>query len=236
MRMLVVPIYQGCRVSSGSESVLPEGLAYGASVSTDHALYLIGGVAGTDLVPSSRCYKITHGKKERRGLVVEEFTPLPTPLAGAAAGYSGGTLYVAGADQLGMPRFLKCDAEATNPVWEELEPYPGPGRVFAPGLVQNISAGKGFFLFGGIAAPQRQSIGEPPADFFLFSGSAPNPLESALLYDFQTKSWRELENADGLPFTVTGGSALASGTIHIVFPGVGGILPPTAAVPGSSSA
>lgn len=218
-------------VSSVSESVLPEGLAYGASVSTDYALYLIGGVAGTNLIPSSRCYKITHGKKDRRGLVVEEFTPLPAPLVGAAAGYSGGTLYVAGADQLGTPRFLKCDTEAPAPVWEELEPYPGPGRVFAPGLVQNISAGKGFFLFGGIAAPRRPSISKPPAEFFFFSASAAEPLDSALLYDFQTKSWRELENADGLPFTVTGGSALASGTIHIVFPGVGGILPPNAAVP-----
>ena len=220
-------------VSSITESGLPERLSFGASVSTDHAFFLIGGVAGADLVPSSRCYKITREKKERRGLVVEEFSPLPTPLAGAAAGCWGGTLYVAGADQQGAPRFLKCDTEAPAPIWEELEPYPGPGRVFAPGLVQNISAGKGFFLFGGIPAPQRQSIGEPPADFFLFSGSAPKPLESALLYDFQTKSWRELENADGLPFTVTGGSALASGTIHIVFPGVGGILPANAAVPAS---
>ena len=211
------------------EQFLPVGLAYGASVSAEHALYLIGGVTGDVPVPTDLCYKITFRKEKENAFLIEEAPRLPIPMAASTAGYLNGILYVAGADEAGAPRFLKCDIKTATPSWEELPPYPGPGRVFAPGLIQNISTGKGFFLFGGFAASAGDLFAAPNEDESSPSVSS-EPLSGALVYDFQTKEWRELENADALPWTVTGSSALASGTIHIVFPGVGGIAPPNAGV------
>ena len=211
------------------EQFLPVGLAYGASVSAEHALYLIGGVTGDVPVPTDLCYKITFRKEKENAFLIEEAPRLPIPMVASTAGYLNGILYVAGADEAGAPRFLKCDTKTATPSWEELPPYPGPGRVFAPGLIQNISTGKGFFLFGGFAASAGDLFAAPNEDESSPSVSS-EPLSGALVYDFQTKEWRELENADALPWTVTGSSALASGTIHIVFPGVGGIAPPNAGV------
>ena len=214
--------------SAVDEEFLPEGLAYGASVTTEHAIYLIGGVAGDENSATDHCYMIFRSKEEPGQLIVEEAPSLPIPMVGASAGYLNGTLYAAGADEAGSPRFFACDTKADAPGWKELEPYPGPGRLFAPGLVQNISTGKGFFMFGGFAAPD-PDLFRQPADGEETTGAAHQMLKDALVYDFQTRQWRELENADAEPFAVTGSGALASGTIHIVFPGVGGILPPTAA-------
>ena len=210
------------------EEFLPEGLAYGASVSAEHALYLIGGVAGDQPVPTGRCYKITRDEKDPGRLVVSEAPSLPMPIAGASAGFLNGTLYAAGADESGAPRFFECDIRAAAPEWKELEPYPGPGRLFAPGLVQNISTGKGFFLFGGFAAPAPELFGNTNEETEESTSSPRETLPDALVYDLQTKRWREFDNADAEPFAVTGSTALASGTIHIVFPGVGGVVPPKA--------
>jgi SSS family transporter len=212
----------GKPVSRPADAVLPTGRAYGASVSTEDAFYLIGGAEGPTLRPIADCCKITRDKGSGT-LRCEPVPPLPVPMVGASAGYLTGVIYVAGADDTGAPRFLKYDTKAATPAWEELEPYPGPGRLFAPGMVQNISAGKAFFLFGGIRAPVPSSLwntGSPDDD-----SDGVEMLSDALLYDFQTKSWRELVNADAEPFAVTGSSATCSGTIHIVFPGAGGILP-----------
>ena len=52
----------GNPVSRPADAVLPTGRAYGASVSTEDAFYLIGGAEGPTLRPIADCCKITRDK------------------------------------------------------------------------------------------------------------------------------------------------------------------------------
>ncbi|MFP4058466.1 MAG: galactose oxidase [Candidatus Brocadiia bacterium] len=120
-------------------------LAYGASVTTADGILLIGGCN------AERCLDRVVRLRYAGGQVEQTALPnLPKPCAYTSAARMGSTVYVAGGQDLPRPvaalkNFWALDLDQPEPQWQELEPWPGPGRVLP---VAGVADGA-FYLFGG---------------------------------------------------------------------------------------
>ena len=126
---------------------LPRQLAYGASVETDRGLLCAGGA------DAQRHYADVFLIRWAAGaLTLDPLPPLPTPAAYLCGARLGSVVYLAGGTDkptatTAMRRFWALDLSAARPAWQELEPWPGPGRILAVAGVQ----GGAFHLFSGAA-------------------------------------------------------------------------------------
>jgi len=132
---------------------LPRPLAYGASVTLDEGLLMIGGTDGVVCVEDVRL--VTWNAAERRPEVAE-FPPLPKPLAYLGAGRVGSWVIVAGgtttpdgrsgADVFGLD--LSTRGEAAAFVWQALPSL--PVAVHFPIVVgEQGDDGRALHVFGG---------------------------------------------------------------------------------------
>ena len=124
---------------------LGHSLAYGAGVSSDDSLILIGGR------DADRHYRTVYRLRWRNGRIEQSsFPDLPKTCAMTSAALLGDTIYVAGgwerpsADQA-MKNFWSLDLSRSSPQWEVLEPWPGPARI-SPVMAAQDGA---VYLFGG---------------------------------------------------------------------------------------
>jgi N-acetylneuraminic acid mutarotase len=132
---------------------LPRPLGYGVSITTPDGLVCAGGSDANRHYAEVFLLRLTNG--------TPHFTPLP-PLPGPCANASGALLdgrlhMIGGTDRPDATRALKTfwvlDLTQPGARWRELEPWPGPERMFATaGAAQGA-----LFLFGGAAL-------EPGAD------------------------------------------------------------------------
>ena len=124
-------------------------LAYGASVSTDEGLILIG---GSD---AERHYREVRRLRFRSGQVEQTRLPdLPAACAMTSAALLGSTIYVAGGQESpdatdspeatgspdatgAMRNFWALDLQAAQPQWRTLEPWPGPARILPVTVAQD---------------------------------------------------------------------------------------------------
>jgi len=129
-------------------------LAYGAAVSTEEGMIIIGGR------DAEQCYAAVLRLKwnsAQKKLEIETLPELPQACAYCSAELVGNTIYVAGGlnspdAKAGLKNFWALDLSqpAEMPKWQILEPWPGgPGRIQAATAVQNSGEKVSFYLFGG---------------------------------------------------------------------------------------
>lgn len=110
---------------------LPQPLAYGVCVSHAGRIVCAGGSSETD-----HHRDVFSLSWERGSLVVRRLPALPRPLAQHCACLVGDRLYVAGGTESPTATettrsFLCLDLAAPDTGWQELPPWPGPGRMLA---------------------------------------------------------------------------------------------------------
>jgi N-acetylneuraminic acid mutarotase len=125
---------------------LPRPLAYGVSASQGDGLVCVG---GSD---SARHYADVFRLDWNDGrLVTTPLPPLPRTMANGCGALVGEVLYVAGGQETPtsettLKAAWRIDLSAGEPLWEEIEPWPGSGRM--------LSAAAGFdgsfWLLGGV--------------------------------------------------------------------------------------
>ena len=124
---------------------LPRPSAYGVSITTPKGLVCIGGSDPTRSLADVFLLSLEGGQ-----LRTTELPGLPVPAAYACGAVVGEILYVAGGiDSSDAPTALRrcwtLDLGTAHPAWQEIEPWPGPGRQKAVAGAM----GDSFFLFGG---------------------------------------------------------------------------------------
>jgi N-acetylneuraminic acid mutarotase len=138
-----IHVYDGGKWHSGFNLDRP--LAYGASVTTEDGVVLLGGC------DAEKCYadvvrlRWANAKLEKAAL-----PKLPKPCAMTSAALVGTTIYVAaGCDSqtatTAMKNFWALDLAKEPLKWETLEPWPGPSRM----LPVAASRDGFFYLFSG---------------------------------------------------------------------------------------
>jgi SSS family transporter len=120
--------------------------AHGVSVTTMQGVVCIGG--GGEQRHFAEVFRL---RWENGEIVREPLPNLPRPVAFAAGALLGQTIYLAGGIESpdtarALKIFWALDLSKSNPRWEELEPWPGPGRMQAVAASRNGA----FFLAGGI--------------------------------------------------------------------------------------
>ena len=124
---------------------LPKPCAYGVSVTTDEGVVCIGGSAEREHFADVFRIQWKDGD-----LKFEPLPKLPRPCANGCGALLGTTIYIAGGIEVpaattALKTFWALDLAAAEPHWQELEPWPGPERMYPVAGIQDGS----FFLFSG---------------------------------------------------------------------------------------
>jgi len=124
---------------------LPRTIGYGVSASYKGKLICAG---GSDV---NRHYSEVHSVEYRSNQILfSKLAPLPQPLANSSGTLMGSNLYIVGGQfspsaTEASQRVWRLNLSHSNAAWEEIEPIPAPGRIFA-----NVSAtDQQLFVFGG---------------------------------------------------------------------------------------
>lgn len=128
---------------------LPRKLAYGISVSSDDSVLCFGG--SDDSTHHADGFRLRWVDKN---LVMNFLPPLPRPCANACGALVGRSIYIAGGletpgSTIAMKSFWSLDLDAPNARWQELEPWPGPGRMLS---VAGVMDGDFYLLSGASLA------------------------------------------------------------------------------------
>jgi N-acetylneuraminate epimerase len=124
---------------------LPRPLGYGVSLTTPDGVACLGGSDST--AHYADCFLL---RFENNELTSSPLPRLPRSCANFSGALLGKTIYVAGGIETpdagtALHTFWSLDLSASDPKWQELEPWPGPPRMFATAGAQAGS----FYLFGG---------------------------------------------------------------------------------------
>jgi N-acetylneuraminate epimerase len=124
---------------------LPVPVAYGASVTHGDRIVCVG---GSD-ADSHRATVFTI-RWDGHSIQTDALPPLPRPLALHCGAAVGDRIFVAGGTaspdaDVASRSFLSLDLSDLRSGWQELEPWPGPGRILAAAG----TAERTFYLFGG---------------------------------------------------------------------------------------
>lgn len=125
---------------------LPRPLGYGVSVTTSNGVLCLGGSDAQRHYADAFLLQWQDGQ-----LHTKPMPPLPKPCANLSGALVGNTVYLAGGTESpsatnSLRTFWALDLAQREPVWRELEPWPGPARMLA---VAGACEG-GFFLFSGV--------------------------------------------------------------------------------------
>ena len=184
---------------------MPQSLAYGASVSVEDGVVLIGGTDGKQSHADVRLMKY-----DGSSLTFKNLPALPCALDNMGAAFGSGYIYVAGGQSNGEGSYTVCRlAYPHGHHWEILPDMPGSIRLQPSVAVQNASTGPCLYVMGGYSAPSGKTRGVVHTDGFCY-----NPI---------LKTWKPVSTIDphGNMKSLVGATAVASGCAHIVF--VGGV-------------
>jgi len=182
---------------------LPRPLAYGASVVWKDELICIGGCDAT------RCYAdvLCSSEQTKRGPI--SLPPLPRPCAMMGAALIGDTVYVAGGQETATATAalknlwaLDLSKGGKGRAWQELEPWPGPGRILPVVAAQSNGYETQVYVISG--AELFAGADGKPARRYLADGYAYSP---------KAKAWRRIAD---VPRPVVAAPAIASGQSHIL--------------------
>lgn len=188
---------------------LPKNLGYGASVSTEQGLVLMGGENETG--PQKGVYRL-RWDKEKKELEIQNLPDLPSPLSHAAAAYLDGRIYLAGGiSGITSDQFLSMDLKAEKLQWEGMPRWPGPARSHSALVVQTSGEYEKLYMFGGRKKGEK-GVSELFSDVFQF--------------DPKTKKWIDLgqmKDGEGNVQPLSAFAANAAGSGHILI--MGGVTP-----------
>jgi N-acetylneuraminic acid mutarotase len=124
---------------------LPRPLGYGVSLTVDEGVICLGGSDSNQHFAEANLISMKNGNIKRKAL-----PSLPMPCANACGAVVGRTIYMAGGIETplamtAMHTFWALDLNAQEPLWRELDPWPGPERMLAVAGVLDGS----FYLFSG---------------------------------------------------------------------------------------
>jgi len=181
---------------------LPEGMAYGASVTTDDGILLIGGATENGATTDVRMLTVSGGSAR-----LIAYPALPYPVDNMAACAIDNKVYVAGGNADGAPsrQLLMLDLHADMPSWKSLRSMPGNPRVQPVMTAGKTASGETcLYLWGGFA-PRH-------------NGNEPTLETAGLRYSPKKDKWYPLPaptTDDGEPISLGGGTActLTNGTI-----------------------
>lgn len=139
---------------------LPRPIGYGVSVTVNDGVLCFGGSDATQHYSASFRLAWKGGKIRTTAL-----PPLPQPCANACGALIGHTIYIAGGIETptattALHTFWALDLDAPEPIWVELDPWPGPERMLA---VAGVHEGS-FYLFSG-AKLSADADGKPVREF-----------------------------------------------------------------------
>ncbi|GGW26564.1 sodium:solute symporter family transporter [Arenibacter certesii] len=187
-----------------SSETLPTPLGYGASVSTDKGVLIIGGDNQDQVSNSVFLLSYNQSKKD---IEIISYPELPEPLAYTSAVLEEDYVYVAGgmnADKSSNSFYRLNLKEKTS--WEKLEDFPGEPRALQAMVVQETSHSRNIFLIGG----RNQT-----------KGSISTPLTEYLSYDLNKKHWINKGDlkVNGKPRVLMGAVAEPMGSMHVLLYG-----------------
>jgi len=189
---------------------LPHPLAYGLSVTLPEGILCIGGCNAEKTFNEVFLIHYTNSSVE-----FVKWPSLPVPLSNMCGALLDGKIYIAGGQEdINMPAatnyFFVLDIQDKNNGWQKLDSWPGPNRAFAVAASQSNGFDNCFYLFSGRNYSNDISLE------VLYDGYEYNP---------RLKKWARLDKPDGPRFPVMAGTAVSSGSNHIIFfGGVDGIL------------
>jgi solute:Na+ symporter, SSS family len=183
---------------------LPGNIAYGVSVTLPEGLLIIGGVNNEGCQNDVFLLKLNG-----ENLFLEQWPPLPVPLAFMTGTIIGNEVYLAGgqtdAEEPSAGRhFFVLDIRNRDQGWRSLESWPGPARSFAVSAAQSDGFDNCFYLFSGRDYAPAKEIE------VLYDGYEYNP---------RLDRWKKIDAPDGPQFPVMAGTAFSAGVNHIVFLG-----------------
>ena len=189
--------------------LLPEPLAYGASVSLPEGVLCIGGNGPTQC--SSKVFLIRWSETDQK-LIVDAYPELPVSLSFTTAVLSDNNIYVTGGsatpDALDNQKyFFRLSLSKINtPLfkWEKLPPYPGLSRMFCVSVAQSNGVRECVYLFSGRN---------------LCSPDKPVVMNDGLVYDPVLQKWDNVRTDSPASFPVMAGTAFHYGSDNIVFVG-----------------
>jgi N-acetylneuraminic acid mutarotase len=125
---------------------LPHPLGYGISITANDRLCCLGGSDSTKHYAEAFALQWKDGKLTRKAL-----PSLPAPCANACGALVAGKIYIAGGIEIptattAMHTFWVLDLSAQEPIWQELDPWPGPERMLSVAAALEGS----FYLFSGV--------------------------------------------------------------------------------------
>ena len=134
-------------------------LGYGVSVSDGTSLLCLGGSDETG--HHAECFRLRLSKTVLRS----PLPALPEPCANMCGALVGRTIYIAGGIETptsteALHTFWALDLDEKEPRWRELEPWPGPGRIF--GVAASLDGS--FYLMSG-ASLKAGPDGKPERTF-----------------------------------------------------------------------
>ena len=184
-----------------SKTELPEGLAFGATITMPDGLAIIGGRGSSG--PTSQCYHV-RWLEDKQHVEIKPLPALPFAVEQAAGDFYHGRLWLCGSDPDGNSFLLSLDwrEKVVLPAaWKKHTPPPGSGRLNAAVVVGNDSKGKALFLFGGV----------------LPGGMTVEPRVCS--FHFGDEKWSQPEITFPPTFSAAGVTAFRSGTIHLLLAG-----------------
>jgi len=184
-----------------SQQSLPMPLAYGASVSTEKGVLLIGG--NTKERVSDEVFLLSFNSTKQE-IELESFPSLPEPLAHTNAVFADGYVYVAGGlnTTSSTNSFYRLHLENKGP-WEKLQDFPGEPRAVHSMAVQETSTSKRIFIIGG--RNQRKD-------------QLSSHLTNFISYDLKKQQWKDEGDIvlNGSKKVIMGAAAEPSGSMHIL--------------------
>ncbi|MCM4166546.1 N-acetylneuraminate epimerase [Arenibacter antarcticus] len=187
-----------------SSQTLPIPLGYGASVSTEKGILIIGGDNQDQVRNNVILLAYNQSKKD---IDIISYPDLPEPLAYLSAVFTDGYVYVAGGmnSETSSNSFYRLNLEGKS-TWEKLQDFPGEPRALQAMVVQETSHSKNIFLIGG--RNQRK-------------GQLSKPLTQYVSYDLDKKLWINKGDliVNGKPRIIMGAVAEPMGSMHILLYG-----------------
>lgn len=188
---------------------LPKPLAYGASVVLPDGILCLGGNDQNSCFSDVFVMRWDHLQEE---VIFDDYPDLPVPLSFTTAVRFNNQVYVVGgsssADGTDIGNhFFRLDLSLNGTPafgWEELQEYPGPGRVFPVSVVQSNGTRPCVYLFSG-----RNVGAEGKIDVF----------KDGLIYDPVLNTWSRIAEETSPDFPFMAGSAFPVGANSIVFLG-----------------
>jgi N-acetylneuraminic acid mutarotase len=130
---------------------LPQGMAYGASVTTSKGIVCLGGE--TDGANCSSKAFLMQWNAVKNTVIFNDLPPLPMPLANACATSIHNTIYLFGGESHGIPvdKVFLLDLNNSDPEWKSVPPLP-IRMSHAVAVTQSNGHYPCLYVFGGRSA------------------------------------------------------------------------------------